>query len=323
MYTRHFGLESLPFHPLSDPHVIFPSNEIREAVCHFRFSRENHEAFFLLTGQVGAGKTTAIRAFLEELPPESPVAVLTNGTLSTRDFLLELASQLKIPKGKRNSKRKLLTRLEAALRVYSREGRPAVLVLDEAHLMSDALLEEVRLLSNLRDQGHPLLYICLVGQSEIVARLRQSHMRPLRQRITSRYAMMPLREPETLEYVAARLRTAGSEKPKEVFHPSAARTLHRMSGGIPREINVLAGQAMMNAYVDHVKNVQRKHVRSVRKDYGFEGVRLPWYRALKLPRVRTFKPADTQPIVAIVRTTKPKGRTSRNPLMSYFPKSLD
>ncbi len=272
MFAEHFGVRENPFYSLSDPDAIFPSSELREAVQHFLFARENRDAIFLLTGEVGTGKTTAIRAVCRELPQDAPIATLYYSTLGPDELLKELVIAFRLKKRTRESRSQRFRRLETAFRDFVQAGSLPLLIFDEAHLLDDAVLEEIRLLTNLRHEGHPLLQVCLVGQAELAARLRQPSLRPLRQRISVRYAMRPLGLEETGVYLIERARAVGSDTPHLLFNEAASRAIHELSGGIPREINVVASQAMLNAYIDGVRVVHEEHVRSVREDYGFEGV---------------------------------------------------
>lgn len=279
MYAAHFGLQENPFPPLSDPTTIFPSTEIAEATTHFLFARETHEVFFLLTGEVGTGKTTAIRLIRRELDPEVPVAVVSHATLGPDDLFEWLRICFELPKVSHESKLLLVQRLHDRFTALCKEGRKPVLILDEAHLLQDSVLEEVRLLSNLRYQGRPVLQICLVGQPELLARLRDARLRQLRQRITVRYTLAPLSREETRDYLWQRLREAGSRAADKTFHPRAADAVHTLTGGVPREVDVVARQAMLNAYLAGSEMVTREHVIATKKDYGFEGIRLPWTRS--------------------------------------------
>ncbi len=273
MYLDHFGLVQNPFTPLSTASGPFRSKELEEALAHFQYARMNRESFFLLVGEVGTGKSTAVRAIVDSLGPEFPVAVLRHTRLDARELLEEVLRQFGVPSRGPSSKSQLLGRLESLLSESALE-LPAVLILDEAHLLSQAALEEVRLLSNLEKRDRPLLQICLVGQPELLERLRQHELRPLRQRIGVRYVFSNLTRTETREYIRYRLAAAGSAQPAAIFSDDASDAVHELAEGLPREINVVAGQAMVNAYLENAPVVKRRHVRTTKHDYGFEGVRV-------------------------------------------------
>ncbi len=272
MYTDHFGLEENPFLPASGAPPPFPSGELREALSHFLYALKNREGFFLLVGEVGTGKSTAIRAMLSALAPETPRALVRHTSLDAREILEEVLRRFGLDAQGTESKPALIARLEGFLASAAAKD-PAVLIVDEAHLLSSPALEELRLLSNLKEDDRPLLQICLVGQPELLNRLRQRPMRPLRQRIAVRYVAGALSREETGEYIAHRLRRAGALLPQGVFSPEAVQAVHQLTQGLPREINVVAGQAMLNAYLENAATVIEEHVLSTKRDYGFEGLR--------------------------------------------------
>ena len=272
MYVEHFRLKSNPFSPTPGPGFIYSSGELREALAHFSYALENREAFLMLTGEVGTGKTTAVQHVLRLLPEGTPVAVVTHTTLNPRELLEEVANKFGIPDAASASKPTLLNGLERFFLDQWALGRQSLLILDEAHLLSPAVLEEVRLLSNLEREGGKLVQICLVGQPELVGHLQKPELRQLRQRISVRYALKPLSASETQEYIHHRLQAAGSADPGTIFTDGAAKAVHRMTHGIPREINVVAAQALLNAFVSGASRVERNHVESVQSDYGFEGL---------------------------------------------------
>ena len=273
MYQAHFQLTANPFSPSSSSGFIYQSAQLEEVLAHFGYALDMEEAFLLLTGEVGTGKTTAVQALVEKQLGQEPVAVINHTTLSPRELLDEIVHRFGLEKGERDTKPVLLHRLEQFFADAARGGRRAVLFLDEAHLLAPSVLEEVRLLSNLRCNGRPPVLICLVGQPELVKRLQKPRLRQLRQRIAVRYAFKPLTRIETGDYLSHRLKAAGCPMASEVFLPEAAHAVYDATHGVPREINVLAGQALLNAYLEGAHQVARDHVATTRRDYGFEGLR--------------------------------------------------
>jgi type II secretory pathway predicted ATPase ExeA/Flp pilus assembly protein TadD len=312
MYTDHFGLEENPFLPGSRTPPPFSSKELNEAVAHFLYALKNREGFFLLVGEVGTGKSTAIRAMLSALAPDTPRALVRHTSLDARELLEEVLRRFGLEAEGTESKPALIARLERFL-VSSTAGDPAVLIVDEAHLLSPAALEELRLLSNLKQDDRPLLQICLVGQPELLNRLRQRPMRPLRQRIAVRYVAGALSREETGEYIAHRLRTAGALLPQGIFSPAAVQEVHEMTQGLPREINVVAGQAMLNAYLESASTNTAKHVRSTNRDYGFEGLRY-WERETE----------EAKPAAAVETSAAPKPISAADPanFVLHYPPTL-
>lgn len=275
MYEAHFQLNDHPFNPGSPSNMVYEGTELQEAVAHFEYAWENREAFFLLTGEVGTGKSTAIQSILGRLPAHIPVAVVSHTTLSPLELLEEIAHRFGLRATDPESKPSLIERLERFFAFQWLRGRRCVLIVDEAHLLEDAVLEELRLLSNLQRNGSPIVQICLIGQPELLIRLRAPVLRQLRQRIGVRYRLRPLSEEETGDYLAHRLQAAGSIRPTEIFTAGAVKALHGLTRGLPREINVMGGQAMLSAYLDGAEVVTRHHVQSIGEHYGYEGIILP------------------------------------------------
>ncbi|MGH9460825.1 MAG: tetratricopeptide repeat protein [Vicinamibacteria bacterium] len=271
MYIAHFGLKDFPFGDISSPAELFENDQLKEVVAHFFYALENHEPFFLLTGEVGTGKSTAVKAILAQLPLGTPRALVSHTSLSPRQLLIEIALKFGLPEEEPASKRRLLSQLQELLASHSRGGKRAVLIVDEAHLLADSCLEEIRLLSNLHVDGRPLLQTCLIGQPELHERLRQDHLRQLRQRISVRYVLKVMSKLETREYLERRLRAAGCARPKELFSPQASDTIYDWTRGYPREVNVLARQALLNAYLEDALVVTREHVLGA-QEFGFEGL---------------------------------------------------
>lgn len=325
MYTDHFRLARSPFTPLSNATPPFQSKEFREALAHFEYARRSGEPFFLLVGEVGTGKSTAIEAILDTLDAEIPVAIVTHTTLDARELLEEVLRRFGVNTAGATSKPEILELLELFLE-RNAAGAPAVLIVDEAHLLSDPALEEIRLLSNLKCAGRSLLQICLVGQPELVDRLRLHRLRPLRQRIAVRYLFGGLDREETREYIRHRLSSAGAVEPNRIFSNGAVNALHELTSGLPREINVVASQAMLNAYLENSPVVQAIHVRTTKRDYGFEGLRPE--RAGKaeprpLEKEPRLAPVEAKPPVEVKKGPQPQPRVAPRPRGSDLPLRLD
>ncbi len=273
MYESHFNLQGNPFRSTTEPELIYESVELRDALAHFSYALENGEAFVLLTGEVGSGKTTAVLAFQEKLSSDVPVATVNYATLNPRELLQEVAIRFGVPVKSRDTKPHILARLEGFLKKQKAEtGETALLVFDEAQLLKPAVLEEVRLLSNLELNGSRLLHVFLVGQPELEHRLRTPELRPLRQRISLRYELKPLGFEETRRYLAHRLVAVGRHRASEFFTAGAVEALRYLSHGLPREINVFAAQSMLNAYLEGSDHIETEHVQSAQSAFGFEGV---------------------------------------------------
>ncbi len=271
MFEPHFGLRENPFSTGHDSRFVYPSPEHLEAVAHFRYGIQNREAFVLVTGEVGTGKTTAIYDLVSRLPQTTHVALINNSALTRLELLEEIARRFGVEPPSQPSKPALLAALEHRLALHVGHAEPCILIVDEAQNLSHELLEEVRLLSNLEDRGGRLLHICLVGQPELEEKLARPELRQLRQRISVKYRLNPLSVEECTRYIHHRLRVAGGE-PERIFPEDSCQAVHRLTNGIPREINIVASQSMVNAYVAGTRPVRPEHVHSVSEDFSFQSV---------------------------------------------------
>ena len=271
MFEAHFGLRENPFSTSHDPRFVYPSPEHLEAVAHFRYGLQNNEGFVLVTGEVGTGKTTAIMDLVSRLPQHAQVALIQNTALSRPELIEEICRRFGVEVGSGLSKPSLLARLEQTLRERAERGQVCLLVVDEAQNLSPEMLEEIRLLSNFELGGGSHFLICLVGQPELEERLARNELRQLRQRIGVKYHLQPLDRVECGRYLHHRLRVAGGDG-DYLFPADTVDLLHGVTNGIPREINIVAGQSMLNAYVDGASTVRPEHVLQVMEEFAFRSV---------------------------------------------------
>ena len=272
MYEQFFGLSENPFSLTPDPRFIFPSRSHDEALAHLRYWLEHREGFALITGEVGTGKTTALFRMIDGLPREYEIAFITNSTLAPVELLEDICRKFGSDVEPGQSKPALLQKIEAFVRRQAERGNGSLLIIDEAQNFDHPLLEEVRLLSNIaRPSGPPLLQIALVGQPELERKLGKPELRQLKQRIGVQYKIEPLNEDETLRYVHHRISVAGGF-PRVLFPPETVSVLHRQTHGLPREINQLASQAMLGAYVEDSTSVRPEHVLGAVQEMGFQSV---------------------------------------------------
>ncbi|HXQ32085.1 MAG TPA: AAA family ATPase [Steroidobacteraceae bacterium] len=248
MYTRFFGLTEKPFAITPDPRYLYLSERHAEALAHLLYGIDDAGGFVQLTGEVGTGKTTMVRSFLGQLPAHADIALILNPRVTPEEFLLTIVDELHVavPGAARGSVRAIVDALNRFLLDAHGRGRRVVVIVDEAQQLSADVLEQVRLLTNLETETRKLLQIILVGQPELREVLARNDLRQLAQRITGRYHLDPLSRAESAAYVQHRLKVAGATT--EVFTPGALRTLHRLSGGVPRLINVIADRALLGAY---------------------------------------------------------------------------
>jgi general secretion pathway protein A len=271
MFEEFFNLRENPFALAPNPRFIFQSHEHSEALAHLRYWIENREGFVLITGEVGTGKTTALFDLMAQLPTEWALAFVSNSTLTESELLEEICRRFHIEIPERKSKPGLLARLEEFLQQRVDLGLGALLILDEAQNFEPQVLEEVRLLSNLERPDGKLLQIALVGQPELERKLKRPELRQLRQRIGIRYYLGPLTEDETESYLHHRVRVAGGDA-ETIFPSDTARAIHRLTHGIPREINVVASQALITAFVQEAERVRPDHLQAVVEDFAWSPV---------------------------------------------------
>jgi general secretion pathway protein A len=254
LYPKYFGLSEASFSITPDPQYLFLSEQHKEALAHLLYGAGEGGGFVLLTGEVGTGKTTVCRAFLEQLPPEVDVALILNPAVSSIELLRAICDEFRIqvPEQERTSKQ-LVDRINNFLLQAHANGRRPVLMIDEAQNLRPKVLEQIRLLTNLETPKHKLLQIFLVGQPELRNLLGRQGLRQLDQRITARFHLKPLSSRETGDYIRHRLAVGGVERP--LFTPSAVRRIHALSGGIPRLINILCDRALLGAYVSRCAHV--------------------------------------------------------------------
>jgi general secretion pathway protein A len=256
MYLEYFGLREFPFSLAPDPRFLFLSAQHREALAHLLYGVRSEGGFVQLTGEVGTGKTTVCRCFLEQLPPGSRAAVILNPALGAEELFAAICDEFRIarPEGAASVKTSLDLINRFLLEVHA-AGDKAVLVIDEAQTLGAPVLEQVRLLTNLETNSRKLLQIILMGQPELRATLARPELRQLAQRITARFHLGALSRAETAAYVGHRLEVAGSGE--EIFPAPVIGRLRRLSRGVPRMINILCDRALLGAYVQGKRQVDR------------------------------------------------------------------
>jgi len=265
MYESFYGLKENPFNVTPNPEYIFLGENHREALAHLLYGVREKKGFIVITGEVGTGKTTLIHYLLDKLNGNhhTKTAFLFNPKLTVNDFIQYILRDLGV-RIQGQTKGEYLHNLHRYLLNAYRKDERVVLIVDEAHGLNPALLEEIRLLSNLETSKSKLLQIVLVGQPELDRTLAQAEFRQLRQRINLRYHLPPLSEKESKEYVEKRLRTAGAKN--SLFTASALKEIYSTSKGIPRLINILCDNALLNGFALGKRTVDVKSVREVAND---------------------------------------------------------
>lgn len=278
MYTGYFGLKEIPFSIAPNPHFLFMSDRHREALAHLTYGLGETGGFVLLTGEVGTGKTTISRCLLEQLPENSQAAFILNPTLSSHELLATICDELKIRYRKTGATLKTLTdKIQAKLLKNHAEDIHTILIIDEAQHLQAEVLEQLRLLTNLETHTKKLLQVILIGQPELQQLLQRNDLRQLAQRITARYHLMPLNKQEVAQYIQHRLQVAECHQP--LFSQSAIATIHKLSKGIPRLINLLCDRALLGAYGAGKPIVDKKLVIGASKEaLGIEFQPKKWWQ---------------------------------------------
>ncbi len=253
MYAKFFGLKQEPFSIAPDPHYLFMSERHREALAHLLYGASGGGGFVLLTGEIGAGKTTVCRCFLEQIPKRCNVGYIFNPKLTVTELLQSVCDEFHIPAPTASNGQEGLTVKdyldpinEFLLKTHA-VGLNNILIIDEAQHLSVEVLEQLRLLTNLETNERKLLQIILIGQPELRGLLAQPELEQLAQRVIARFHLEALTERETSRYIRHRLVVAGL-KGARPFGSKARQRVHQLTKGVPRRINLLCDRAMLGAY---------------------------------------------------------------------------
>ena len=265
MYRKHFGLKEKPFEITVDPRFLYLSETHQEALAHLVYAVQERKGFAVITGDAGTGKTTLVRTLLGRLDGNTRAAFIFNPKLeNNQEFLHSICEDLEI-RGEGGTKVDYLTRLNEFLLESFARRENVVVIIDEAHALSPELLEEVRLLTNLETSTDKLLQVMLLGQPELDNILSQPRFLPLKQRINVRYRLQPLNQKETGEYITRRLRVAGA-RTINLFTPGALKKIYQYSRGIPRVINIVCDNALVNGYAGEKKMIDAGIIRETISD---------------------------------------------------------
>ncbi len=267
MYLDYYGLSEPPFEITPNPRFLFYSAKHREAFNHLLYGIRERKGFVQLTGEVGAGKTTLCRVMLDQLDDRFGTALILNPVMSPNELMKAIAMEFGLPVNGLDRLETLGVINEWLLHQVDK-GKETVLIIDEAQDLTDELLEQVRLLSNLETDNRKLLQIVLLGQPELRARLNNPRLRQLRQRITVRYHLSPLTGAEVSDYIRHRLHVSGGNGTPYFTRPALWR-IQRYSGGIPRLVNAICDKALLAGFVDQTERINYRIVsRAVRELEG-------------------------------------------------------
>ncbi len=262
MYLEFFDLQQAPFSITPDPEFVYLSEKHQESLAHLIYgvTRGGGAGFVQLTGEVGTGKTTISRLFLQKLPEDTQAALILNPNITPVELLENIFKELKIStrgiKGKLNA---MVDKLNEQLLQWWSMGKNTLVMIDEAQNIPRDTLEQLRLLTNLETDQQKLLQIILIGQPELKQLMQRKDLRQLSQRVTSRFHLQPLSQAETASYIKHRVAISGSHK--QLFSHNAVKKIYQQTNGIPRLINVLCDRALLVAFAAEDQAVKLKHVK--------------------------------------------------------------
>ncbi len=283
MYRKYFGMKGSPFSIAPDPRYLFMSEQHREALAHLLYGIRGDGGFVLLTGEVGTGKTTICRRMLETLAKNVVVAFIIHPTLSVAELLATVCDEFGISYARKTSVKVLVDLINGFLLDLNARRKKAVLIIDEAQNLSNDVLEQIRLLTNLETNQRKLLQIILIGQPELRDKLAGPELRQLSQRIAARCHLEALSKPDVVNYVNHRLAVArgtrkrrfdksssaqraanqtaivgpASRDTSTLFSRTALDSLYLYTGGVPRLINLVCDRALLGAFVQRKETVDR------------------------------------------------------------------
>jgi general secretion pathway protein A len=269
MYEPFFGLNVKPFAVTPDPRFLYSGRSHREALAALVYGVKQRRGFVRLVGEVGTGKTTLLRALLERLEVEIRTVLITHTTIDREELLRMILNDLEMPCDRLNRVQMIQSLHDLVLLQLQNRLPPPLIIVDEAQNLADEVLEEIRLLTNLEVGDTKLLQVILAGQPELERKLEKPNLRQLGQRVAVRARLEPLGEHDTAAYVRHRLKIAGA-KDVDLFSAKALATVWRRTAGLPRLINILCEQSLVNAFGANRKRVDESLVEEAVHDLGLD-----------------------------------------------------
>lgn len=285
MYAQFYGFKEAPFNLTPDSHFLYLSAQHKDALGHLLYGIRERKGFILISGEVGTGKTTLCRALIRRIEDEADVGFILNTFLSAKELLKAINDDL-IGKSRGRTKKELVDELNLFLLRKHAEGRNIVLLVDECQNLSDAVLEQIRMLSNLETEKCKLLQIVMVGQPEIIRKLEKRRLRQLAQRISVSYHLQPLDYEDMVNYIYHRIRVAMGDGRRSAgatvrFGRAALKRIFAFSGGVPRKVNVVCDRALLIGYTRGKRRITEGVIRDAIKE-----VRHPAKRARRRGAMR-------------------------------------
>ena len=259
MYEKFYGFKEKPFNITPDSRFFYPSPKHSEALDRLYYAITERRGFVVITGEIGAGKTTVCRTLLNKLDSKTNVAMITNTNLNAKELIIAILEDLQIPY-KPATKVKLIHQLNDYLLTQLNQDNNIVLIIDEAQNLKPMVLEEIRMLSNLETEKEKLIQIILLGQPQLRDKLRMRNLEQFKQRIAIHYHLSFLNFQETIGYIKHRINVASLNGQRELFTPTALEVIYAFSQGIPRIINLVCDHALLSGFVDEKETIDKETV---------------------------------------------------------------
>jgi len=271
MYENFFGFLEKPFNTTPDSKFFFPSAKHTEALNSLIYAINERKGFVVITGEIGAGKTTVTRTLLSKLDVNTRIAMITNSHVTQKELIAQILEELEV-EYKTGAKQKMLSQLNNFLIQQLSQDTNVVLIIDEAQNLTPKVLEEVRMLSNLETEKEKLIQIILVGQPELKKKLENQKLEQFKQRIAVFYHLTPLSQEETKAYIQHRLGLASGGKEVDFFTPEAFELIYKYSKGTPRLINLVCDSALLSGYIYETKSITDKIIKEVihERDFNYK-----------------------------------------------------
>ncbi len=263
MYTEHFGLNHKPFNQVPDPNFLYLSPNHKKALTLLEYGVVSHAGFTVVTGEIGAGKTTLIRALLKKIDDDCVIGLINNTHESFGGLMEWVLDALEIESNASDNAGRYRDYINFVIEQYA-EGKRVILIIDEAQNLSVKALEELRLLSNVNIDADIFMQLILTGQPELIDKLNEPELEQFAQRIGVEYHLKSLDYRQTEKYITHRLKTAGASYP--IFTHEACAAIFCYSEGVPRRINNLCDFSLVYAFADDVKTIKISTVLSMMKD---------------------------------------------------------
>jgi general secretion pathway protein A len=287
MYESHYGFKEKPFNLNPDPDYLFMSRGHENVYVHLEYAILENKGFAVITGEIGSGKTILLNYFLYRVPQDIQIGMINHTMVSPLQFLRMVCQEFDLP-SQDLDKTALISQLQGFLLDQYSQGRRVVLIVDEAQNLPDNAIEEIRLLSNIESEKDHLIQIILLGQPELQHKLQKSTLTQFAQRVSVCCHLSGLSRKEAEQYIKHRLQRAGAVS-LDIFNRTAVREIHKLSGGIPRMINILCDAALVHGFADDRKVINSRIIRAVAEARWVGGLRC----GMPVPEEQSESPSES------------------------------